>query len=502
MVQKDQLFALVKSLSQGEKAYFIKSLPQSTKKNESTDYLLLFYTLDKMEEYDEEKLKERLKDKAFVKHIAVIKNYLFNLIVKQLKSFRDESSIKNELYEVLQEAEVLLKKALYKESYRVLQKAEKTAEKYEFFIFSQEIYDRLLRLNYDLLIDIDVNNYSLKIYEKQKIVFSQIAEIAELKYLRNIRNDIHLGKGNEAIKEKKRLKLLENPLLKDGYKFKSYNAGVYHYHLRGRILMHCSDIKNREKAYLVTKKLVSHLESDPELLKINPINYSTALNNLVYTHYQVKTKDHDGALKIINKIAEIKSESQYLKYRIQEKVIVNMLVYYLLSKKQKEGIAYIKQIEKELIENEASYNSDMFLSAIDSFSILCFLNEEYSKSLKYVNMILNHKSTLRLDIHCFSKVLNLLIHYELGNSDHLEYILKPTQRFLIKNNSFETYHKVIVLFLKDVVFELDQTELQNKFKSLSKSLSVIEKMDAAKMVFSLFNFREWADKKAASLNIK
>ena len=499
MLQKDQLYSLIKSLSQGEKSFFIKSLPQSTKKNESTDYLLLFYTLDKMEEYDEEVLKEKLKNKTFVKHLAVIKNYLFNLIVKQLKSFHDESSIKNELYEILQEAEVLIKKALYKESYRVLQKAEKTAEKYEFFIFSQEIYDRLLRLNYDLLTDTGVNNYSLKIYEKQKTVFSKIAEIAELKYLRNIRNDISLSKGPESIKEKKLLKLLEHPLLKDGYKFKSYNAGVYHYHLRGRILMHCSEFEKREKAYQVTKKLVAHLESDPELLEINPINYSSALNNLAYTHFQIKPNDSENALKIINKIAEIKPKSQNLKFRIREKVIVNMLVYYLLSKKTKEGVAYIKQIEKELIENEASYNSDMFLSAIDSFSIIHFLNGEYSKSLKWVNTILNHKSTVRLDIQCFAKVLNLLIHYELGNFDHLDYILKPTERFLIKNNSFESSHKAIISFLNNILFETDKIKLQNKFAALAKTLAIIEKKDAEKLVFSLFNVREWADKKRKSL---
>ena len=173
MQQKDQLFTLIKSLSQGEKAFFIKSIPQSAKKNESTDYLTLFYTLDKMEEYDEDKLKEKLKNNPFIKHISVVKNYLFNLILKYLKAFHDGTSVKNELLEVLQDAEILMKKAFYKESYRVLQKAEKMAEKFEFFTFLLEIYDRLLRLNYDLLTDVEINNYSLEIYEKQKVVFSK-----------------------------------------------------------------------------------------------------------------------------------------------------------------------------------------------------------------------------------------------------------------------------------------------------------------------------------------
>jgi hypothetical protein len=500
MFQKDQLFTLIKSLSQGEKAFFIKSLPQSTKKNETTDYLVLFYAMDKMEEYEDEKLREKLKDSTFIKHISVVKNYLFNLILKHLKGFHDGASTKSELLEVLQDAEILMKKAFYKESYRVLQKAEKMAEKYELFTFLLEIYDRLLRLNYDLLTDVEINNYSLEIYEKQKTVFSKIAEIAELKYLRNLRNDIYFGNESETVKEQRQLQLLVHPLLKDNYAFKSYNSGINYYHLRGRILMHCSEVGKKKKAYEVIEKLVAHIESDPDLLSIHPINYATALNNLVYIHHQVKTDDYEGSLKIINKLSEIKTESQYLKYRIQEKVIVNMLTYYLFSKKHQEGAAYIKQVEKELVENEDMYNSAMFMAAIDSFSMICFLNGEYSKSLKWANAILNHKSTIRSDILCFTKVLNLMIHYELGNVDHLEYILRPTERFLMKNNSYETYHKIVVLFLKDIIFETNRGILQKKFRSLSESLAIIEKMDSEKVLFLLFNFREWADKKVQSLS--
>ena len=500
--QKDQLFALVKSLTHSEKIFFIKSLPESAK-NEQPDYLILFYVLDKIEEeeYDEDLLKEKLKDRAFLKHLSVVKNYLFNTILKCLKSYHDENSVKNELFDLLQYADILAKKALYKESYRSLQKAEKIAEKYEFFTFSLEIYDRLLRLNYDLLSDKEVNNYSLEIYQKQKVVLSKIAEVAELKHLRNIRNDISFSTKSEVIKQQNQLQLLENPLLKEGYKFKSYNAGIYHYHLRGRILLHCPEIERKQEAYRIIQQSVTFLESDPELLKVHPINYANALNNLVYIYHQVHVTadDYESSLKIITKIAEIKTESQYLKYRIREKVMVNMLGYYLFSKKYAEGVDYIQQIEKELTENEPMYNGPMYIAAIDSFAMIYFLSGEYSKSLKWVNAILSYKNNMRPDIECFTKVLNLLIHYELGNFDHLEYILKPTEKFLIKNHSYETYHKTIVLFIKGVITETSKTALYKKFKTLAEALAILEKKDSDKMLLLLFNLREWADKKTNSL---
>src|SRR3954470_11299738 len=188
MSSKDNLFSLIKSLTQGEKAFFVKSLP--AKKAESTDYLTLFYAIDKFDEYNEDKLKVKLKGHAFIKHLPVVKNYLFNLILKQLKSYYNESSVKNGLIDLMQNAEVLIKKALYRESYRVLLKAEKMAERYDFHVLSLDIYDRLLRLNYDLLADNETTTYSLEIYSKQRIVFAKISELAELKYLRNVYNSI------------------------------------------------------------------------------------------------------------------------------------------------------------------------------------------------------------------------------------------------------------------------------------------------------------------------
>ena len=93
-----------------------------------------------------------------------------------------------------------------------------------------------------------------------------------------------------------------------------------------------------------------------------------------------------------------------------------------------------------------------------------------------------------------------MIHYELKNYDHLEYILKSTENFLTKNNSFGSYHKLLVQFFKTILQETNSQEIKKKFKELSKALAVIEKTDAEKIMFKLFNFREWADRKEKSLH--
>lgn len=496
MSSKDNLFSLIKSLTQGEKAFFVKSLP--AKKAESTDYLTLFYAIDKFDEYNEDKLKAKLKNHAFVKHLPVVKNYLFNLILKQLRSYYNESSVKSGLIDLMQNAEVLIKKALYRESYRVLLKAEKIAERHDFHVLSLDIYDRLLRLNYDLLADNETTTYSLEIYSKQRIVFAKISELAELKYLRNVYNSIFHSAESDEIKLQRKQELLKHPLLQPNHQFLSYKAVVYYYHLRGRVLMNGNTIQKKQEGYETFLKLVNHMEQDPEMLKVSLINYTTAINNLIYVSHQLEK--YEESLDLINKLNNIHTDNNYLAHRIKEKVIVNKLAYYLFTKKHKEGVAYIDKIEKELIENEMLFNNSFFIASLDSFTMLYFLVGEYSKSLKWVNFILGYKNIMRSDIQCFAKVLNLMIHYELKNYDHLEYILKSTENFLTKNNSFDSYHKLIVRFFKTILRETNAQEIKKKFKELAKALAVLENSEADKVMFQLFNFREWAEKKEKTLH--
>ena len=61
--------------------------------------------------------------------------------------------MKNELLEILQDTDILIQKSMYKEAYKMLQKAGKIADKNEYFLCCLEIYDRLLMLNYNLPFD-------------------------------------------------------------------------------------------------------------------------------------------------------------------------------------------------------------------------------------------------------------------------------------------------------------------------------------------------------------
>jgi hypothetical protein len=68
---------------------------------------------------------------------------------------------------------------------------------------------------------------------------------------------------------------------------------------------------------------------------------------------------------------------------------------------------------------------------------LCVLRcwASMNKALFWLNKVLNdNEPTLRQDIFTYARLFNLVLHYELGNFDLLEYIVRSTQRFLSKRH--------------------------------------------------------------------
>ena len=90
---KDDLFQLIKSLSRNEKGYFKKyTLLYSAQPESANNYTRLFDVIDGMDEYDEIALKKQFTGEKFINQLPVTKNYLYNSILKSLRSYSAQSN--------------------------------------------------------------------------------------------------------------------------------------------------------------------------------------------------------------------------------------------------------------------------------------------------------------------------------------------------------------------------------------------------------------------------
>ena len=79
------IFELIKSMTQTEKRYFKMFVSVFEQKNKT--YLKLYNAIDKQKEYDEKALKKKLANERFINHFAVVKNKLYNAILKSLRFY-------------------------------------------------------------------------------------------------------------------------------------------------------------------------------------------------------------------------------------------------------------------------------------------------------------------------------------------------------------------------------------------------------------------------------
>lgn len=148
---------------------------------------------------------------------------------------------------------------------------------------------------------------------------------------------------------------------------------------------------------------------------------------------------------------------------------------YIISGFFKEGLSVVNEVTDWLHQYEGRINKSEELKVIYSIAYLYFGAGEKEKSLKWLNRILSDKSESRQDYKAFARILNMIIHYELGNYDNLEYEYQSAKRFLKKSDRL---YKIESLILKSVCklpgfaerkaliehLELFEYELRNVYK--------------------------------------
>ena len=78
----DELFHLIRSLSPQEKRFFKL---YAMRKDVNNNYLILFDTINKLDDYDERKVKEEFKKKSPIKDFHAVKKYTSEAILRAME---------------------------------------------------------------------------------------------------------------------------------------------------------------------------------------------------------------------------------------------------------------------------------------------------------------------------------------------------------------------------------------------------------------------------------
>lgn len=485
----DDLFQLIRSLTKSEKRHF-KLFVSKYSTGESSTYLKLFSAIEKQKMMDDSVLKKQYGGG----HFKVIKNYLYKLILRSLHIDHSDISIDSQLGELLHHAEILYEKALYLQYKKVLSKAKKIAYQYERYTLLPEI----LRLEKKLMMIVFISDISeteiSRIVNEERLVSGKLTNINGYWdiFAKSLIHVVKRGKARTSSDIRDLEKIIANPLMSNKEHANSYDALAYYYFTYGNYYRIKSDFKN---CYKYRKECVLLMDKHPPQIAENPNNYINALNNFLIICFELKK--YDDIQFYFSKLKTIPVKSEHTKIHLFRRYYIIGIDLYIETAEFKKGIQLIGEVEQGLLKYKGKINKFDELGFYFQFVLLYFGSEEYSQALKWLNKFLNDpQTTIREDIYCYSKILNLIIHFELNNFDLMEYIIKSTYRYLYKKNKLYKFENVILNFLRKKTNNIsNKKELVIALKDLRNELVEIYKDPFESKAFGFLHFLYWLDSK-------
>jgi hypothetical protein len=469
MIAKDDLFQLIKALSNSEKRYF-KIFASRHTYAEEHNLVGLFDEVDSLDEYDEDKLKKKLLKKknnaSMVKYLSAEKKALHDLIMRGMRAFHGEKTVDVQLHDLMVDEIFYHGKSLYELQAKTLYKAKKLAVEYEKF----PALLILLQREAKMLIERKTKDYDevrSRVHKEEREVVEKLINEFELRILKddlfidtragaNIRDEFFLSVLDKKVK---------HPLLNSEDNALSFQAKKHYHRIWGSYMI----LKlNRQKSWEHTRKIVDLFEANPNLRDEFSLEYKIALAN--YLGECHATKKYEDFEEIIKNIKALPTKSYDEDGEVFQNVYFFELLYYMNNNRFADAVKIIPEIEEGMRVYVAKVNKARELTFYYNIAVLFFLMENWKESLRWVNKIIDDKSDSRKDIQNFARVMQVIIQYELGNAELLEYISRSAYRYLEREKNLHSFERLLLIYLKKLPFALDNKELLKSFTSLKEEI--------------------------------
>ena len=491
--QKDNLFILVKSLSKSEKRQF-KLYVGRLGVNEDSKFLTLFNILDKLANYDEAVI---LKNGIVKKQqLSNLKAHLYKQILISLRLNPSHQDIRVQIREQLDFATILYHKGLYKQSLKILDKAKTLA------IANEE------------------KNVAYEIVELEKVIESQYIT----RSLNNRADELsiqakELSLHNVLASKLSNLSLqLYGLFLKQGYIKNDEDYQLVTQYFNDRLPVYdINTLGFREKLWLYKAKLwysfltvdflscykyaskwVNLFYENKDMIVLNPVFFLRGnhylLESLFYLRQHKKFKESLIQFENITQEAWFPKDDNLdgLSFLY---IYNNKFNLHFIEGSFEEGLPLIDDLLERLKNYKNRIDEHHVMVFYYKIASMYFGAGENKKCIEFLEKIISNKSLqMREDLLCFSRILNLVAHYEAGLDYNLEILIKSTYKFLIKMEDLYEVQKEFIKFLRGLG-DIYPHEVKNEFKKLHTKLKEFEDDPYQSRAFLYLDIISWLESK-------
>ncbi len=496
----DTTFQLVKSLEKSEKRNF-KLYVKRNSADPNLKIIQLFDAMDKMGEYDEAALLR--KNQSIAKQqLSNLKAHLYKSILSSLRLIKQEDNITIQLNEQMDFARILYNKGLYLQSLKVLDKMKELAKQYEQITYLQQIlfFEKKIEALY---ITRSMQDRAEKLSKESTAVEEQLTSVSQLSnlslqlYSWYIKNGVARNeKEGDAAKE-----YFEKHLPKHAEKLTGFYEQLYLFQ------SHCWVAFIRQDYllyYRYTQKWVDLFEKYPAMIEAETAHYIKGMHNLMSAHF-----DLSNEAKLIESIEQLEKFSHRKVVQQNENYRILCFVYLSIAKINKhflegtftQGLRLVPGIEEKLDEYELFLDRHRVLTFYYKIACLYFGSGNNEKAIEYLNKIINWKVDLRTDLQCYARLLHLIAHFELGNYELLEYLIKSVYRFMGKMENLSAVEEEMFRFLRNAL-QLSPAKIKPAFAKLLESISRYQGNRFETRAFVYLDVISWLESKIENVPVQ
>ncbi len=496
----DTLFQLIKSLEKSEKRNF-KLFANRNTYGEELKIVQLFDALDKMDEYDEALLLRR-NETIKKQQLSNLKAHLYKQVLGSLRLMDDDINIDIQLSEQMVYARILYNKGLYLQSLKVLDRIKDIAKANNQFTYFQQalFFEKSIE---SLYITRSIQNRAEQLSRETTEITnsltlaSQLSNLALQLYSWYIQNGHSRNEAESAS--------VQNFFV-EGLGDKAQQC-VHFYEKLFLYQSHCWNAFIRQdflQYYRYTQKWVDLFEKEPFMIVIETGHYIKGMHNLMGSHF-----DLGNYKKLTETLATFETFSKSpivlnnVNNRIQCFVYGTLSVFnkHFLEGSFTEGLQIIPEIEKKIQEYEIYLDRHRILVFDYKTACLYFGSGDYEKTVDYLNKIINWKVDLRRDLQCYSRLLHLIAHYELGNEEILDSLIKSVYRFMAKMQNLSVVEEEIFKFIRKS-FHLSVKTVKPELEKLLVKLKTLESNRFETRAFMYLDIISWLESKLENIPVQ
>lgn len=483
------LFGLIQSLTKAEKRNFKLYIRRLQKEGE-VKFFQLFAILEKSEDYDEALLRKQLKIRT-PHQLSNLKRNLYQHILTSLRLIRIKQDLDIQIRELINFAQILYGKGLYLQALSILDKAKTRARDHHQDLLHLEIVQFEKRIESRHITRSTTKRMSglIKEASERSEVNANIVEWSNLK-LELQRWFINHG----HVRNKKEREKFANDYK---YCFSSVDISAItffekiHYY-QARYWLHYL-LLDMVKCRQVANEWVVLYSQAPKEIDEDVDSYLHALHSLMIASYYLMDQPTFTATReqlekfVQQRNKSLNENSRILAFLYTELAKLNQC---FISGDFRTGLLLLPKLDSGIKKFKPLLDPHKVHLFYYKIACIHLANGQPDLCVHYLQLIINSSAHLRDDIIIYSRLLLFMAHFEMNNTEVLEYILASAGRLIQKSKEKNRMQKACLRHFKKLstAGPFDQEE---KLLDFERELEPLEDDIFLRRAFLYLNVPLW-----------